>query len=141
LTETCGMLVVFFGYNWPPRYNQNIAVIVENHWPATNHWQTLLHNVVSSTPRLSVKCSLTGYRNLESKSEHSLNFITQWFMSCSHFLYSSLRQSLDYIDHWVFIKAWMNLHNTMMIHSISYSTFITGSQENDLVTCFLLQST
>jgi hypothetical protein len=25
----------------------------ENHIPATSHWQTLLHNVVSSTPRLS----------------------------------------------------------------------------------------
>jgi hypothetical protein len=23
----------------------------ENHWPPTSHWQTLLHNVVSSTPR------------------------------------------------------------------------------------------
>jgi hypothetical protein len=25
----------------------------ENHRPVTSHWQTLLHNVVSSTPRLS----------------------------------------------------------------------------------------
>ena len=25
----------------------------ENHWPSTSHWQTLPHNVVSSTPRLS----------------------------------------------------------------------------------------
>ena len=25
----------------------------ESHWPAASHWQTLLHNVVSSTPRLS----------------------------------------------------------------------------------------
>ena len=25
----------------------------ENHRPATSHWQTLLHNVVSSTPHLS----------------------------------------------------------------------------------------
>jgi len=25
----------------------------ENHWPVTSHWQTLSHNVVSSTPRLS----------------------------------------------------------------------------------------
>jgi len=25
----------------------------ENHRPVANHWQTLLHNVVSSTPRLS----------------------------------------------------------------------------------------
>jgi len=25
----------------------------ENHGPATSHWKTLLHNVVSSTPRLS----------------------------------------------------------------------------------------
>jgi hypothetical protein len=22
----------------------------ENHWPVTSHWQTLSHNVVSSTP-------------------------------------------------------------------------------------------
>jgi len=25
----------------------------ENHWPATSHWQTLSHNVASSTPCLS----------------------------------------------------------------------------------------
>ena len=25
----------------------------ENHQPAASHWQTLSHNVVSSTPRLS----------------------------------------------------------------------------------------
>jgi hypothetical protein len=25
----------------------------ENHWPVTSHWQTLSHNVVSSTPCLS----------------------------------------------------------------------------------------
>jgi hypothetical protein len=36
----------------------NITVILveetgENHWPATSHCQTLSHNVVSSTPRLS----------------------------------------------------------------------------------------
>jgi len=24
----------------------------ENHWPVTSHWQTLSHNVVSSTPHL-----------------------------------------------------------------------------------------
>ena len=23
----------------------------EKHWPAANHWQTLSHNVVSSTPK------------------------------------------------------------------------------------------
>jgi hypothetical protein len=23
----------------------------ENHWPAASHWQTLSHNVVSSTPK------------------------------------------------------------------------------------------
>ena len=25
----------------------------KNHWPVASHWQTLSHNVVSSTPRLS----------------------------------------------------------------------------------------
>ena len=25
----------------------------ENHWPSASHWQTLSHNVVSRTPRLS----------------------------------------------------------------------------------------
>ena len=25
----------------------------ENHWPAASHWQTLSHNVISSTPPLS----------------------------------------------------------------------------------------
>ena len=25
----------------------------ENHWPVASHWQTLSHNVVSSTPQMS----------------------------------------------------------------------------------------
>jgi hypothetical protein len=32
---------------------EETGVPEENHWPATSHWQTLLHNVVSSTPHLS----------------------------------------------------------------------------------------
>jgi len=31
----------------------------ENHWPATSHWQTLSHNVVSSTPRNERDLKLT----------------------------------------------------------------------------------
>ena len=27
------------------------SVLSENHWPVANHWYTLSHNVVSSTPR------------------------------------------------------------------------------------------
>ena len=32
---------------------EGTGVPVENHWPARSHWQTLSHNVVSRTPRLS----------------------------------------------------------------------------------------
>jgi hypothetical protein len=28
----------------------NCEINCENHWPAASHWQTLLHNVLSSTP-------------------------------------------------------------------------------------------
>ena len=31
---------------------EETGVSGENHWCATSHWQTLLHNVVSSTPRM-----------------------------------------------------------------------------------------
>jgi hypothetical protein len=30
---------------------EKTGVLGENHWPVTNHWQTLSHNVVSSTPK------------------------------------------------------------------------------------------
>jgi hypothetical protein len=30
-----------------------VVGFITNHWPAVSHWQTLSHNVVSSTPRLS----------------------------------------------------------------------------------------
>ena len=44
---------------------EEIGVLREDHWPAASHWQTLSHNVVSSTPRheprnqnvISDKCS------------------------------------------------------------------------------------
>jgi len=29
---------------------EETGVARENHWPAASHWQTLSHNVVSSTP-------------------------------------------------------------------------------------------
>jgi hypothetical protein len=32
---------------------EEIGVPGENHWPITSHWQTLSHNVVSSTPCLN----------------------------------------------------------------------------------------
>jgi hypothetical protein len=30
---------------------EETGVSGENHWPAASHWQTLSHNVVSSTPK------------------------------------------------------------------------------------------
>jgi hypothetical protein len=30
---------------------EETGVLGENHWPDANHWQTLWHNVVSTTPR------------------------------------------------------------------------------------------
>jgi hypothetical protein len=30
---------------------EKTGVLGENHWPVANHWQTLSHNVVSSTPK------------------------------------------------------------------------------------------
>jgi hypothetical protein len=30
---------------------EETGVLVENHWPVASHWQTLSHNVVSSTLR------------------------------------------------------------------------------------------
>jgi hypothetical protein len=35
----------------------------ENHWPIASHWQTLSHNVVSSTPRLSGVRTLSLYQS------------------------------------------------------------------------------
>jgi hypothetical protein len=32
-------------------YVEETWVLGENHWPVVSHWQTLSHNVVSSTPR------------------------------------------------------------------------------------------
>jgi hypothetical protein len=45
------MIFILFSFNII-LYN-TIGVPRENHWPALGHWQTLSHNVVSSTPRLS----------------------------------------------------------------------------------------
>ena len=39
---------------------EEVGVPGENHRPDTTHWQTLSHNVVSSTPRLIVSYILTG---------------------------------------------------------------------------------
>ena len=41
---------------------EETGVAGENHWPAASHWQTLSHNVVSSTP-----CHEQG-----SNSQHQL---------------------------------------------------------------------
>ena len=36
---------------WSVLLMEETGVLGENHWPAISHWQTLSHNVVSSTPR------------------------------------------------------------------------------------------
>jgi hypothetical protein len=41
----------------------------ENHQPVESHWQTLSHNVVSSTPRMS------GIRTIEKKKKPDVFFI------------------------------------------------------------------
>jgi len=38
---------------WSVLWVEETRVPRENHRPAASHWQTLSHNVVSSTPRLS----------------------------------------------------------------------------------------
>jgi len=35
---------------WSVLLVEETRVSRENHWPVTSHWQTLSHNVVSSTP-------------------------------------------------------------------------------------------
>jgi hypothetical protein len=35
---------------WSVLLVEETRVPEENHWPVASHWQTLLHNVVSSTP-------------------------------------------------------------------------------------------
>jgi hypothetical protein len=40
----------------------------ENHRPVASHWQTLSHNVVSSTPRLSALYRTHGTRRLYTSS-------------------------------------------------------------------------
>jgi hypothetical protein len=39
--------------NWSVLLVEETGGPGENHWPVASHWQTLLHNVVSSTPRPS----------------------------------------------------------------------------------------
>ena len=41
------------GYAYGVLLTEETGIHGENHGPATSHWQTLSHNVVSSTPRLS----------------------------------------------------------------------------------------
>ena len=44
----------------------------ENHWPVASHWQTLSHNVVSSTPRLS------GIRTHNVSNNFDTDHIPRW---------------------------------------------------------------
>jgi hypothetical protein len=44
---------------WSVLLVEETGVPWENHWPAASHWQTLSHNVVSSTPRQGGEFELT----------------------------------------------------------------------------------
>ena len=58
---------------------EETGVPAENHWPATNHWQTLLQNVVSSTPHQSgIQTHVSGdrhwlHRQLETQLPYDHN--------------------------------------------------------------------
>jgi hypothetical protein len=59
----------------------------ENHWPATSHWQTLLHNVVSSTPCHEWDSNsehydcISSYRNIVESDVKHHNLILLWFLN------------------------------------------------------------
>jgi hypothetical protein len=58
----------------------------ENHQPAASHWQTLLHNVVSSTPHLSgIQTHFSGdrhwlhrYKKCSCKSNNQMFKANEW---------------------------------------------------------------
>ena len=56
-------------------------VPVENHRPAASHWQTLSHNVISSTPRLiGIRTqNTTGYSRINRS-------ISSWYSTCAIYL-------------------------------------------------------
>jgi hypothetical protein len=55
---------------WSVLLVEETRVPRENHPPATSHWQTLLHNVVSSTPRHELdsnwQCEWIGTESIDS---------------------------------------------------------------------------
>ena len=78
---------------WSVLSVEETGVPGENHRPATSHWQTLSHDVVLSTPRLS--CIWT--RNV-SGDRHWIQFVElslALFMSGKSFKYSEVLDRLS----------------------------------------------
>jgi hypothetical protein len=77
--------------------------IRENHWPVASHWQTLSHNVVSSTPHLNgirtnnVNNDSTDYI-CRSKSNCQL-ICLEVYLAWLHF--QTLSAYIPNVDHWL----------------------------------------
>ena len=54
---------------WSVLLVEETGVLGEDHRPVASHWQTLLHNVVSSTPR---HAPVSTYLHIESISLHTI---------------------------------------------------------------------
>ena len=68
---------------WSVLWVEETVVPGENHWPAASHWQTLSHNVVSSTPRyerasnsaLNVQVVIIIWRYIDTIDIHTNTFV------------------------------------------------------------------
>ena len=72
---------------------EETGVPIENHQPAASHWQTLSHNVVSSTPRLS---------GIQTHNFSGFRYWLHRYILCSCNFYQltcSLRWNLSVQDH------------------------------------------
>jgi hypothetical protein len=69
----------------------------ENHWPATNHGQTLSHNVVSSTPRLELSICFIAGENHWPATNHGQTLSHNVVLSTPRLELSILSFSLTYL--------------------------------------------
>ena len=104
---------------WSVLLVEETGVPVENQQPATSHWQTLSHNVVSSTPHLS------GIQTHKVSDVRNWSRKWQWedllrLTSFNKHLYTwpvcaKIVNHLSLPSHYTVIKIWKMLSNTQNI--------------------------
>ena len=116
---------------WSVLFVEETGSTGENHWPVASHWQTLSHNVVSSTPHHEFKYYLSLFIRINVVVVCCLMVFNATFNNISVISWLSVLlveetrgpEEIIFYNHWPVASHWQSLsHNVVHLALIEILT-------------------